>query len=246
MDNKDFYNSASVTYNEMISFEMSLERKWNLFKNIVNTEMKNAADCGCGTGVDSIALSKAGLKVTAFDPSSEMITKAKTNANLYKVNVDFNNFSIHNIPDKFNNSFDLVLSLGNTFANIDKENFNETIKKCYEILRKGGTILIHILNYHKIIKEQNRIVNIKQGKDYNFIRFYDFEKQSIKFNILTYKQSNPSDYQLITTEILPHNKEDFKENMLNAGFQKIGVFSNMAYAPFDEEASKDLFILANT
>ena len=208
--------------------------------------MKEAADCGCGTGVDSVALSKTGLNVTAFDPSSEMITKAKTNANLYKVNVDFNTFPIHNIPGKFNNNFDFVLSLGNTFANIRKENFKESIKRCYEILRKGGTILIHILNYYRIIKEQNRIVNIKQGKDYSFVRFYDFENQTIKFNILTYKQSNPADHQLITTEIFPHSKKDFKENMRNAGFKKLEFYSSLAYAPFDKEASKDLFILAKS
>jgi len=162
MKNEQFYNLASEYYDEMISFKSALERKQKLFSKVVTGKMKAAADLGCGTGIDSIALDGLGLKVTAFDPSDKMISKAKTNAGLARVNINFNNYSIHNIPHKFDNQFELVVSLGNTFANIAREGFQDSLQKCYDILGREGVLIIHILNYHKIIREKNRIVNITQ------------------------------------------------------------------------------------
>ncbi len=84
----------------MISFEKAVEIKKKLLKNFVTDEMKSAADIGCGSGVDSISLSSLGLKVTAFDPSSEMLKVAEANAERMKAKVEFHNYSADNIPDR--------------------------------------------------------------------------------------------------------------------------------------------------
>jgi ubiquinone/menaquinone biosynthesis C-methylase UbiE len=228
----------------MISFKESLERKQKVFKQIINAGMKNAADCGCGTGVDSVALSRLGLNVTAFDPSSEMILQAKTNAELAGEKINFNIHPISEIPSAFNNRFDLVVSFGNTFANIKRQDFNDSIKKAFKLLRSGGLLFIHILNYQKILKEKNRIVNITEGKENYFIRFYDFERDKINFNILTFNRSNRSEHKLITTEVFPYSKEDFQNSLRDSGFIQIETYSNLKFDKFNNDDSKELFIKA--
>jgi ubiquinone/menaquinone biosynthesis C-methylase UbiE len=89
LPNNAFYDELASDYDEMISFEKSVEKKKNLFKNFLSSEMKSAADIGCGSGVDSIALSLSGLKVTAFDPSSEMLKIAKSNTARMNGKVEF-------------------------------------------------------------------------------------------------------------------------------------------------------------
>ncbi|NJO89313.1 MAG: hypothetical protein HC831_10405, partial [Chloroflexia bacterium] len=67
LSNEKFFDAVSESYDSMISFSDSVEKKINMLKEFINAGMQSAADLGCGTGVDSIALSELGLKVTAFD-----------------------------------------------------------------------------------------------------------------------------------------------------------------------------------
>jgi ubiquinone/menaquinone biosynthesis C-methylase UbiE len=242
MKNEQFYNAASEYYDEMISFQSALGRKLKLVSNVVTGKMKAAADLGCGTGIDSIALTGLGLKVTAFDPSDKMINKAKTNAGLAGVKINYNNYSIHNIPHKFDNQFELVVSMGNTFANIARESFEDSLQKCYDILGREGVLIIHILNYHKIIREKNRIVNITQGHGQYFIRFYDLSEDEISFNILTFNQSQPTDHKIISTKLIPYGIQNFEKALLKIGFQSVEFYSNLNWDQFDLHCSSDLFV----
>jgi 2-polyprenyl-3-methyl-5-hydroxy-6-metoxy-1,4-benzoquinol methylase len=183
LNNKDFYDSLAGDYDEMISFNDAVERKVNTLRKFISPSMKTAADIGCGTGVDSIALAKLGLNVTAFDPSDVMIRVAEDNAEREGVKIDFQNCAADEIQKRFNNSFDLVISLGNTFANIERDKFDQSIRKCSNILKPEGSILIQILNYKKILYEKERIVNITEKNGNYYVRFYDFINGEIHFNL---------------------------------------------------------------
>jgi ubiquinone/menaquinone biosynthesis C-methylase UbiE len=121
LSNNSFFDELASDYDQMVSFEKVVENKKRILKNFITPGMKYAADLGCGSGVDSIALASSGLKVTAFDPSVEMLEVAKENAKREKVRVAFHNNSIDSISEDFDYQFDLAVSLGNTFANIDRE-----------------------------------------------------------------------------------------------------------------------------
>ncbi len=143
-------------------------------------------------GVDSISLSQLGLNVTSFDPSLEMINTARTNSEKHNCKIDFHNFSANEIPKTFYNKFDLVVSLGNTFANIPFTKIEKSVAKLFKLLKKDGRVLIQILNYEKILREKERIVNITKKDDEYFIRFYDFGKKDLTFNILKFNADQTS------------------------------------------------------
>jgi len=244
LPNKVFYDELASDYDNMISFEKTVENKKKLLKNFLTSKMKSAADVGCGSGVDSIALASLGLNVTAFDPSVEMLKVAEANAKRLNVKVGFHNYSADNVPTEFNNNFDLVVSLGNTFANIPKEKFLTSLQRCYEILRPKGQLLIQVLNYHKVLLEKQRIVNITEGEKGYFIRFYDFSGDELVFNVLSFVKSNLSDNKLITTKLYPHLVKDFAAGLKMAGFSKFQFYSDLKLTSFDEKLSKDLIIQA--
>ena len=56
-----FYDELASEYDEMISFETAIDKKKILLQTFINQNSKNAADIGCGSGVDSIALSLSGI-----------------------------------------------------------------------------------------------------------------------------------------------------------------------------------------
>ncbi|MCL4278948.1 MAG: hypothetical protein KJZ60_04585, partial [Ignavibacteriaceae bacterium] len=121
--------------------------------------------------------------------------------------------------------------------------FAESIQRCYRILKPGGRLLVQILNYANILNNEKRIVNIREGKDNYFIRFYDFYNEYLVFNILTFSKLKPSEQSLISTKLFPHSRADFDRELLKTGFYSIQFFSDLGLSDFNVE-SKDLVVSA--
>ncbi len=106
LNNQEFYDELSVQYDSMIPFEKAIERKKELFKNLLKGRNKTVADIGCGTGSDSLALAGIGHKVTSFDPSAQMLDKARINAKSSGLDLDSYQFGASQIPDDFNGKYE--------------------------------------------------------------------------------------------------------------------------------------------
>ena len=242
--NNTFYNSASAYYDKMIDFNTAIQKRKILLSNFIDDRIKSVTDVGCGTGVDSISLSQLGLNVTSFDPSSEMINTARINSNKHKCKIDFFNFSANEIPKTFYNKYDLVVSLGNTLANIPFTKIEKSIAKLFKLLKNDGRVLIQILNYEKILSEKERIVNITKKDDEYFIRFYDFGKNDLTFNILKFNTDQTSRKELISTKIFPYTSKELKKVFKEAGFKKIELFGGLDKQPFVAKTSTDSILFA--
>lgn len=243
LENKTFYDIASGFYDQMINYEDNLTKMKNAFEKLFPIK-SFIADVGCGSGVDSIALALNDHIVSGFDPSSKMIELAQDNAKKFNVDVAFNKYAVLNIPVKFNQKFDAVVSLGNTLANIEGDTIYSTIQRYYDLLKDGGMAFVHILNYQLISEKMERVVSIKSNDEYYFVRFYDFINGDINFNILKFSQKNRADFQLLTTRIYPY-KKDLLVKVFNAvGFKEVKLMSTLSGDKFNIAVSKDLFIQA--
>ena len=238
-----FYNNIAGIYDKMIDFEKNLDLRGNAYKIIFPVPGKTA-DIGCGIGLDSIALAKNGHKVAAFDISENMISKAKENFKKYNVTADAEVASFKNITRKAAGKFNYVLSVGNTIAHMTKLELRSAIKKMNSILIPGGKIFLHILNYSLIVKQSKRVNNIANRGGHVIIRFYDFGKNDIGFNILSFPVDEPKNFKLITTKHYPHSKKEIGEYLKQAGFKKIKFTGSFEGADFDSNSSKDLFVEA--
>jgi glycine/sarcosine N-methyltransferase len=240
--NKKFYDSISFFYDEMIDFDQAVKYRIKQLEKIILPGMETAADIGCGTGIDSIALSKLGLNVISFDPSKGMLKIAKENSKKFNTKITFLNYSADEIPQKYFNKFGLFVSLGNTFANIPNRKLLESFKSCNKILKKEGRFIFQILNYQKILKEKKRIVKIRSNDEKYFIRFYDFLNNRIQFNIHSFSKSELNNSQLITTQIYPHTFEELRNLPYKAGFKKVKKYSGFGGEKFQPQKSNDLVI----
>ncbi|HET55402.1 MAG TPA: class I SAM-dependent methyltransferase [Ignavibacteria bacterium] len=243
MLNKEFYDSFAEDYNSMIPLEKQVESKTKFFKRFIYDDTKSAADLGAGSGADSIALAKLDLYVTAFEPSSEMVTQAKQNFINQNVKVEIHKKRIMEIDNSFHNSFDLVVSLGNTFANINKEEIEGSVVKVLDLLKENGKAIIQILNYDKVLKEKERIVNITESDKKQFIRFYDFCDEKVHFNLLSFYKNDLSNRKLITTEIFPYTKTYMEGLFQKSENVKIEFYGDMKMSEFDSFTSNNLIIV---
>ena len=239
----NFYDEVSDIYEQMIDFKKNLVLRENAYKNIFVAKGK-AADIGCGIGLDSIALALNGHRVTSFDISPKMIEQTKLNASKYNVNIFSHVHSFQTIPEKFSGKFNYVISVGNTVAHINARQLKEAIKIIYRLLLPGGKIFLHILNYEMIRKQNKKINNIANRKGKIIIRFYDFRKDDLDFNILSFPQNSPKEFKLVTTKHYPHTKNEIEAYLKAMGFTKIKFMKNFAGERFNVHNSKDMFVEA--
>ena len=244
ISNKVFYDELAGDYDDMISFNKAIEKKKNILKNFIDPNTRNIADIGCGTGLDSIIFSKLNMNVDAFDPSGEMLNIAKINSKKMNSSIEIYNYQTDKIPDEFNNKFDLVVSLGNTFSNIPDDLLPNSLKRCYEILKTEGRLLLQVLNYKKIIENRERIINVNENEDKIFIRFYDFYEEQIVFNILTLNKKNLSERKLCSTKIYPYFVNNFESGLTRAGFSQIRFYGDLSLSEYLESQSANLVILS--
>lgn len=243
MNSKNFYNEVSDFYDKMIDFEKNLELRTIAYKKIF-TCPGIAVDIGCGIGLDSIALARNGHHVFAFDPSPNMIYKTVENAVRYNVDIISNVGSFNSIPKKYLGNFDYVVSVGNTIAHLSALELKNAFNKIYKLLKPGGKVFLHILNYDLIIRERKRINNIASRDGQIIIRFYDLGQSKIDFNILTFTVDQPKNFNIVTTTHYPHSKNLILVYLKNVGFHKIKFSKNFNGEKFEAKSSKDIFIEA--
>jgi SAM-dependent methyltransferase len=97
---------------------------------------QHVLDVACGTGVVSVTAARIGARVTALDLTPELLERARENARIAGVDVDWHEGDVEQLP--FGNAtFDVVLSeFGHIFAPRPEVAIGEMLR----VLKSGGTI----------------------------------------------------------------------------------------------------------
>jgi ubiquinone/menaquinone biosynthesis C-methylase UbiE len=97
---------------------------------------QRALDVACGTGVVSVTAARLGARVTGLDLTPELLERARENARIAGVEIEFHEGDVEKLP--FGNaSFDVVLSqFGHIFAPRPETAIGEMLR----VLKPGGTI----------------------------------------------------------------------------------------------------------
>jgi SAM-dependent methyltransferase len=107
-----------------------------LVKHARLREGQGVLDVACGTGVVAVTAARAGGRVTALDLTPELLARARENAAIAKVEIDFHEGDVEALP--FDTAeFDVVLSqFGHMFA----PRPDVAIAEMLRVLRPGGTL----------------------------------------------------------------------------------------------------------
>lgn len=257
----DFYDELSEDYMDMIEFSSKVEGESEIFKNIVSEyKITRCLDAGCGVGLHSIILSKLGVEVLGIDISASMIEKAKELAQRFGVSAEFEVLDFSLIKEKYKEKFELVLCIGNTLPHlINEKDLLIALRNFYNALVPNGILIVQILNYDKIMENEERIVNVRETPERIFVRFYDFEptiigspslkvfetrKDFLKFNVLIVDKTKNYSHKLISTRIKPIKSEDLCRKLRMVGFKEIEIFGDFLKREFKANESKNIVVFA--
>jgi glycine/sarcosine N-methyltransferase len=240
MDNSNFYDTLSSDYDDMINFENSLNNKMGSLRNFISPNYKTALDLGCGTGTDSIALSKLGLTVDAVDHSKGMLDQAIINSQKFDARINFTQSGLTEFT-KENKNYDVIISLGNTIANINSTDLKSLLEKLYDYLNPKGRIVIQIINYAKLPKSGGYILNEYDDESKSIIRKYEMKSNEIDFIIETTDKITNQE-KIIITKLYPHSENDFKQFAKENGYH-IELFGNLTKEEYFEKKSQNLVMV---
>jgi SAM-dependent methyltransferase len=258
----EFYDELSEDYADMIGFTERIETEGKIFERIISDyKISKCLDAGCGVGFHSIILSNLGVDVLGIDISQAMIEKARKLAHNFNSNARFEVLDFSQIKEKYKEEFELVLCLGNTLPHLlNEKDLLVALRNFYIALKTGGVLIIQILNYDRIIKNEERIVNIRETPEKIFIRFYDFEptivgspslrvfeirRDFLKFNILIVDKTKNYSHKLITTRIKPIKSDELCKKLQMVGFKNVQIFGNILKEEFDPTNSINLVVFAS-
>ena len=239
MNNRNFYNTISTNYDQMIDFESSLLRKTVNFKKFILPHFQHSLDLGCGTGADSIALSRLGMKVDAVDHSLMMLKHAQDNVKRFDAEVNL----IHSglVEYQALKSYDFIVCMGNTMANISKLQIKKLLEKLKYLLNIKGKVLIQMINFAKLPTKGMYQINKFENEKISITRDYYIKGFDIEFVVKIIDKQFDREKE-IRTKIYPYSKKEL--NNLALRYNLIPeFFGNLLKEPYLESESENLVIL---
>jgi SAM-dependent methyltransferase len=95
-------------------------------------------DVGCGTGVVAVTAARSGARVTGLDLTPALLERARENARIAGVDIDWHEGDVENLPFE-DGAFDVVLS---QFGHIFAPRPDVAVAQMLRVLKPGGTIAL--------------------------------------------------------------------------------------------------------
>ncbi len=197
-------------------------------------------DLGCATGGYALALASKGFVVEGIDLDARMIAIAGAKKAVGSGNVLFRVGDIRDLAAK--NAYGGIYCIGNTLVHLaDEETISEMIQKMFAALKPGGTTVVQIVNYDRILAAKVTSLPTIRNDGREFFRRYRLEGGRIVFaTVLTCRNEH---YEAETT-LVPLTSAGLVAAFTGAGFRSIETFGGFDLRPYDLMHSFSLILKA--
>ncbi len=209
-------------------------------------------DVACGTGVYSLALCRLGMAVQGVDLSSAMLQQAERSAAAEGLPVTWVCAPMQELPDRVAGPFDTVLCMGNSIPHLlCDSDLDSALAGFVRRLSRGGTVILQLLNYDRVLAERERIVGVTRHGAEEYIRFYDFGDDVLAFNVLSIRWETGRtgdavvrEQHLSSTPLRPYRASELASALEALGADEVDVFGDLAFGAFDQRTSPTAMIVA--
>jgi len=243
----DFYDEIAQDYDEFTNLSVREAGIQTFLDNVQDRYgFSSVLDAACGTGIHVVKSAQMGKRAVGADISAGMIEQSRARAKKADVPAIWVTCPMQGLAGTVEGKFDLILCLGNSIPHVLKQSeLVQTVAGFAQLLNSGGILLVHFLNYAKILTEQKRIVAINRVGDDEYIRFYDFVGKLVNFNLLKISfQGTKNQHRLISTPLFPYTAGQLMNCLLKNGFEEVNIFGDLQFNPFDEKTSEAVLLEA--
>jgi SAM-dependent methyltransferase len=242
-----FYNQLADDYDVMTGFEQRFVTERPFFHLLVERYgIRRALDAGCGTGLHALLLAQLGVAVTAIDISPTMLDYVARHGKEMGLHIHTMQASFDTLAGKFPATFDAIFCLGNTLAHLlTADELRTALSNFAAILVQDGVLIVQLVNFERLLRSKERIQSVKERGGKIFVRFYDFEPDGVRFNILKLERGgNSFRHTLQSLPLRAIRREELSEALLRSGFQQPSVYGAISLEDFTPDSSPDLVVIA--
>jgi cyclopropane fatty-acyl-phospholipid synthase-like methyltransferase len=198
-------------------------------------------DIGCATGNLTELLGEKTGNVVGIDLDKELLKEAKDK----HPNLNFENMNMLEVNEKFEeNSFDRVVSFGNTLVHLDsREEVEEFFQKVYKTLKFNGFFIVQIINYNRIIEKNIKNLPTIDNEKVKFVRDYEYDKSIGKVDFiteLTIKEANLNIKNNI--KLLALTKIEIQKFLGETGFRNIEFYGDFERRELSDNSEAVIFV----
>jgi len=233
-----FYSSIGRYYDYIFPYNPAKKEFTRSF--LENPNSGSILDIGCGTGDLAMDLAEDGNAVYAIDADQEMIKQAirkKMPSPLDQYPV-FRDLDMKRISKFFcKHKFDCITCFGNTLVHLqDTREIKDFLSASYEVLNEKGVLLIQILNYEYVLRENVKELPSIENDKVRFDRYYEeTENEHLDFvTYLTIKEDQSALKNRI--QLYPLTKQKLTQLLEETGFTDIRFFGDFEKHPFKKDA----------
>jgi 2-polyprenyl-3-methyl-5-hydroxy-6-metoxy-1,4-benzoquinol methylase len=245
-----FYDQLAQAYDYFIDWEARIKREDPFYQHLLQERIGTSIlDLGCGSGGFSIHWAETGYNVVGIDSSSAMVQQAQKNAEEKEIDIEFQCLQMTDFANKIQQQFDVIICVGNNLAHILepvklKRVFTETMKS----MKPSGLAVFHILNYHRILDIKRRDFPARNrevdGKEYLFLRFYNFLKDFLEFNmVMAVKEDGQWSSRSMQMKHKPWTHEELIRLAKEAGFTDVMTYGDYQFSEFNAQDSENLIMV---
>lgn len=195
----------------------------------------NLLDVGCSDGRVAYELTMKGFLLEAIDISEDMIRIANDISDmgaLFNVRL----MDMKQAADCFKSgSFDGIYCIGNTLVHLsDNDEILIALKGFKDLLKKEGRLVIQIINYDYVYRNNIQSLPLIENETVRFERFYTLHDDSLTFKTKLTIKATDSDYEA-ETPLLALRKDDLESLLRQSGFSNLSWYSSYAGASFNDD-----------
>ncbi|HOW37425.1 MAG TPA: class I SAM-dependent methyltransferase [Candidatus Izemoplasmatales bacterium] len=224
----NMYNDFASSYDQIFP----ADPETTAFLHSVFPRGARLMDVGCGTGAYAEAMGEKGHIVVGVEPNPEMLAIA--NNRHRRPNVTFGPQGIEDLGDE--ETFEGLYCIGNVLVHLPTQKaVLEGLKRMWTAIKPGGTLVVQIVNYDRVIDQNITSLPTIQGDDGSSLeRTYDHRRDKIVFTTLL---RTPKREYRGSVNLLPLRARKLEALMKTAGFDKIRFFDGFSKKPFSPQSS---------
>jgi len=244
-----FYEEIAAEYDEMTGFDVRLRNASAFARRVIGNKVTDSAlDVATGTGLYALALAHCGVRsVTGTDLSADMLKQAEAHAGKRGLGIRWIAGPMEELAERLaGERFDLLLCLGNSIPHLlHRKALHQTLSGFHSLLRAGGRVFVHVLNYDRLLEKRERIVEINRRGQVEFVRFYDFREDGlVNFNLLHIRwRDEECEHEIHSTVLYPYRRKELSGALSDCGFRNVTAYGGIDFGPF-EPASSNTCLLA--
>jgi ubiquinone/menaquinone biosynthesis C-methylase UbiE len=188
-------------------------------------------DIACGTGTYAHHLHTLKREVQGFDLDPSMIQQA---LNKDQKGVTYSVCDMRNVSS--NQLVDGIYIIGNSLVHASSlDEIQKMLVRYYNLLQKGGTLIIQIVNYERVLSKGITVLPLIQQEHLTFYREYYFDQNNTMF----FQTILEVDDKRIVHKIplLPITKTQLSTLLRETNFSNQQWFGSYNESPYDKDTS---------